>query len=60
MLNFIKTNEPILRKLTNRQKDGRTDGPYFIRPFWPRPGVQKEAKFILNRQASQRNTTEKI
>ena len=33
------------RKLTDRQKDGRTekqmDRPYFIGPFQPRPGVQK-------------------
>ena len=35
-----KTKEPILRKLTDRWKDGRTDGPYFIRPFRPRPEVQ--------------------
>ena len=39
-----KTNEPSLRKLTERRKDGRTegrtDGPYFIGPFRPRPGVQ--------------------
>ena len=33
-----------MRKLTNRQKDGRKDGrtdrTYFIGPFRPRPGVQ--------------------
>ena len=36
-----KTNEPIPRKLTDRQKDGWTDRPYFIGPFQPRPGVQQ-------------------
>ena len=45
-----KTNEPILRKLTDRQKtdgpkygrtEGGTDRPYFIGSFWPRLGVQK-------------------
>ena len=25
----------------NLQADGRTDRPYFIGPFWPRPGEQK-------------------
>ena len=29
-----------MRKLTNRQKDGWTDGTYFIGPFRTRPGVQ--------------------
>ena len=32
-LRFRKTNEPILRKLIERHKDGRTDRPYFIGPF---------------------------
>ena len=39
-----KTNEPILRKLTDRWKDGRMEGqtgrPYFIGPLQPRLGVQ--------------------
>ena len=45
-----KTNEPILKKLTDRQKDGRTDRPYFIGPFRPRLGVQKANTgfFFLN------------
>ena len=37
-----KTNEPILRKLTNRRKDRQTNGLYFIRLFRLRPGVQQE------------------
>ena len=41
-----KTNEPTLKKLTDRRKDerknGRTDRPYLIGPFRPRPGVQLE------------------
>ena len=35
-----KTNDQIPRKLPDRRMDVRTDGPYFIGPFWPRPGVQ--------------------
>ena len=42
MPSFRKTNEPILRKLTNRRKDRQTDGPYFIRLFRLSPGVQQE------------------
>ena len=30
MLSFIKTNEPIPRKLTDRWKDRPADRPYFI------------------------------
>ena len=41
-----KTNGPILRKLTDRRKEGRTDRPYFIGSFRPRPGVQKR-NFII-------------
>ena len=41
---FQASNEPILGKLMDRQKDGRTDGrtdrPYFTGPFRPRLGVQ--------------------
>ena len=40
-----KTNEPILRKLTDREKDGWKDGwtnrLYFIGPFQPRLVVQQ-------------------
>ena len=36
---LVKTNEPIPRKLLNGRTDGRTDRPYFIGPFQPRPGV---------------------
>ena len=43
-----KTNEPIPRKLTDRRKDGRTEGRtnrlYFIGPFRKRPGVQLQQK----------------
>ena len=28
----------------NRWMDGRTDKPYFIGPFWPRPAVKKATK----------------
>ena len=35
-----KTNEQIPRKLTVRRKDGRTDPPYFIGLFRPRPRTQ--------------------
>ena len=47
MLSFRKkTNEPIPKKLTDR--------PYFIGPFWPRPGVQKrrEKKKIEKKTAA--------
>ena len=46
MLSFKKTNEPTLRKLTDRWKDGRTDAPYFIGPFQPRQGVQKLEQYV--------------
>ena len=26
--------------------EGWTDGPYFIGPLWPRPGVQKGKRFF--------------
>ena len=50
-----KTNEPILRKLTDRRKDGQkggqkegqTDGPCFIGPFRPRLGVPKSEEYVL-------------
>ena len=28
------------------QKEGWMDRPYFIRPFWPRSGVQKPLKGV--------------
>ena len=37
-----KTNEP---NLTEGQTEGRMDGPYFMGPFWPRPGFQKNGVF---------------
>ena len=51
-LSHITRYEPILWKLTDRWTDGRTDGwkdrrmdgPYFIGPFWPRPGVQQNCE----------------
>ena len=46
MLSLKNTKEPILRKLTDRRKEGRTDRPYFIGPFRPRPGVQKTCNAI--------------
>ena len=33
----------IQRKCLDRQKDGRTDRPYFIGPFWLAPGNQKDS-----------------
>ena len=38
-----KTNEP---NLTEGQTEGRMDGPYFMGPFWPRPGFQKNGVFL--------------
>ena len=38
--NLEKTNDTILRKHLDWRKDGRTDTPYFIGPFWITPGVQ--------------------
>ena len=32
----------------NRWMDGRTDKPYFIGPFWPRPAVKKAKKKVNN------------
>ena len=34
-------NDTIPRKCPDRQKDGRTDRPYFIGPFRPKPEIQK-------------------
>ena len=31
----------------NLQTEGRTDGPYFIGPFWPRLWVQKVLNMLL-------------
>ena len=36
-----KNNEPTLRKLSERRKDGRTDRPYSVGIFQPRSRVQK-------------------
>ena len=39
--NLEKTNDAIPRKRPDRWKDGRTDRPYFIGPFWLLPEVQQ-------------------
>ena len=39
--NSEKPNDPILRKKTNRQQDGKMDRLYFIGPFWLLLGVQQ-------------------
>ena len=39
--NLEKTNDTIPRKHPNRRKNGRTDRPYFIGPFWLLLGVQQ-------------------
>ena len=58
-----QSQENILtERRTNGRTDGRMDKPYFIGPFWPRPGVQyvekaiKKAKRGRNRR---RNCLEK-
>ena len=38
--NLEKTNDTISRKCLDRRKDGRTDRPYFIGPFWVPTEVQ--------------------
>ena len=38
--NLEKTNDTILRKHLDWRKDGTTDRPYFIGPFWITPEVQ--------------------
>ena len=38
--NLEKTKDTISRKRLDRRKDGRTDRPYFIGPFWVPPEVQ--------------------
>ena len=41
MPKFRKINDTIPRKCPDRRKDGRTDRPYFIGPFCPKPEIQK-------------------
>ena len=43
--NLEKTNNTIPRKLQDRRKDGGTDRPYFIRPFWLPPGSNRIKEF---------------
>ena len=42
--NLEKINDTIPRKRPDRRNDGRTDRPYFIRPFQLPLGVQKGTK----------------